>query len=189
MPDDTLNKTIESVRPEKLENMRQTFQRELEMSGAIHVEAAQKFQAGLDKVVDVLLILVLKFGRATTALLAIGFVILISLVTMIIATVKIIELSSAVAEIQQHQEEASLSAQRIEKATTDTQKQVDTTSKKIDDTQAKVDSVAASTPQVEVDSRTGKAKLVIQATKKRHVPPVVSAVPAPTQVPVELDLK
>jgi len=182
---DSLTKTLESIPPEQLDAMRARFKQEVETSGAMHVQAATKFQAGLDKVVDVLLILVLKFGRATSALLAIGVVLIVCLITLIIATVKILELSSQVADIAHHQEEAALSTQRIEKATTDTQKQVDTTSKNLE---AKVDTVVAGAPQVEVDSK-GKAKIVIQATKKKHVPSAPSsAPPAAVHLPVELDL-
>ena len=70
----------------------------------------------LDKVVDVLLILVLKFGRATSALLAIGILLVVCLVTLIIAAVKVLEVSSQLAEIQQHQDEFSISQKHIEES-------------------------------------------------------------------------
>jgi hypothetical protein len=180
---DELTKAIESIPPAQLDVMRKRFQDEIELSGAVHVAAATKFQAGLDKVVDVLLILVLKFARATSALIAIGFVLIVCLVTLIIATVKVLEVSNQVAEIQQHQDEFSMSQKRIEESTTATQKQVDSTSQKIDATQA----VLESDPHVEVDTKTGRAKIIIPAKAKK--PATATAPAVASSKPLEIDLK
>ena len=184
---DELTKAIESIPPAQLDVMRKRFQDEIELSGAVHVAAATKFQAGLDKVVDVLLILVLKFARATSALIAIGFVLIVCLVTLIVATVKVLEVSNQVAEIQQHQDEFSMSQKRIEESTTATQKQVDSTNQKIDATQAKVDTVVDSAPKVEVDARTGRAKIVIPAKAKK--PATATAPAVASSKPLEIDLR
>jgi len=170
--EDSLIKAIGSISEGQLDVMRKRFHDEIELSGALHVEAASKFQAGLDKVVDVLLILVLKFGRATTMLIVLGLLNVVCLVINVIATVQVASTRSEVRDLVERQEEFASSQKRIETSTTATQKTIDAT-------QAKVDSVVEASPKIEVDAKTGKAKIII---------PTKKSAPASSK-PVELNLK
>jgi hypothetical protein len=178
---DPLLSTIESIAPDKLSEMKDRLSKELETSGSKHAEAAARFQAGLDKVIDVLLILVLKFGRATTMLLVMGILNIICVVTLIVATVHVTALRSEVRDLMDHQEEFARSQKRIERTTTETKQDVATTSQKVSETQAKVETAAEAAPKVEVDAKTGKAKLVVPVTEARaKATPVKKPVPKPT---------
>ncbi len=179
-----LDNTLNSIPPEKLEEMRRHTEDELEKlktSGSIHVEAANRFQAGLDKVTDVLLILVMKFGRATNMLLAIGILLVVNLAMLVISTVQAVTIRTQMTDLQDRQEDFARSQKRLERTTNDTQVKVDSTSKKVDETQQKVDSAAESAPKVEVDTRTGKAHLVVPAEAKKppKVVPPLAAHPLP----------
>jgi uncharacterized protein YlxW (UPF0749 family) len=179
-----LDNTLNSIPPEKLQEMRRNTEDELEKlktSGSIHVEAANRFQAGLDKVTDVLLIRVMKFGRATNMLLAIGILLVVNLLMLVIATVQSVTIRTQMTELLDRQEEFARSQKRLERTTTDTQEKVDSTSKKVDETQLKVDSAAEAAPKVEVDTKTGKAKLVVPVESKKtvKVSPPKTAKPVP----------
>jgi cell division protein FtsL len=180
-----LDNTLNSIPPEKLAEMRRHTEDELDKlkaSGSIHVEAANRFQAGLDKITDVLLILVMKFGRATTVLLIVGGLNIVLLVALIISLVNILSLRSEARDLLDRQEEFARSQKRLERTTNDTQEKVDTTSKRIEETQHKVDTAVESAPKVEVDSRTGKAKLVVPVESKKPIkvapPPASKPLPA-----------
>ena len=182
-----LDNTLNSIPPEKLAEMRRHTEDELEKlktSGSIHVEAANRFQAGLDKVTDVLLILVMKFGRATNMLLAIGILLVVNLAMLVIATVQSVTIRTQMTDLQDRQEDFARSQKRLERTTNDTQVKVDSTSKKVDETQQKVDSAAESAPKVEVDTRTGKARLVVPVEAKKTIkvppPPAARPLPAPS---------
>ncbi len=164
--EEVLDTAIASIAPGKLEAMRDVVFRDLEVSGSRHVEAATKFQAGLDKVTDVLLILVLKFGRASTMLLALGILNVICIAIIVVATVYIAALRSEVGDLMDRQEEFAKSQKRIEKTTTETKQDVATTSQKVAETQAKVETAVEAAPKVELDARTGKAKLVVPVPPK-----------------------
>lgn len=184
----TLDTTINSIAPERLDAMKDSFFTELKESGSKHVEAATRFQAGLDKVIDVLLILVLKFGRATTMQLVNGGLNIACLVTLIIATVQITTLRSEVKDLMFKQEEFAKSQKRIEKTTSETQQDVATASQKVAETKAKVDDVAATAPKVELDTKTGKAKLVVQVPEKKKtksVTPKITTAPGTAAAPPE----
>lgn len=185
-----LDNTLNSIPPEKLQEMRRHTEDELEKlktSGSIHVEAANRFQAGLDKVTDVLLILVMKFGRATAMLLAIGIVLVLNLAMLVIATVQSVTIRTQMTDLQERQEDFARSQKRLERTTTDTQDKVDSTSKKVDETQQKVESAAEAAPKVEVDTKTGKAKLVVPVDAKKTVkvapPRTAKPVPAASAAP------
>lgn len=182
LKDDPLSSTLGSTSPERLKQLKE----ELFDSSSKHMEAANRFQAGLDKVIDVLLILVLKFGRATTMLLANGIFSIICLVTLVVATVQIMSLRSEMKDLMDRQEEFAKSQQRIERTTNDTQKQVTTASKQVEETSAKVDTVAETAPKVELDPKTGKAKLVVTVPPK---PSPKSSNPPPAGSGRKLDIK
>lgn len=193
---DPLSSTLGSVVPEKFEAMKDSFFKSieafksLEESGSKQVEAANKFQAGLDKVVDVLLILVMKFGRASTMLLANGIVTLICLVALIIAIVQVTSLRFEVKDLLDRQEAFSRAQDRIEKTTTETKNDVANTNQKVSETQAKVDDVAQASPKVEVD-KNGKAKLVVsvppKGAPKLPAPPSSAAPPAGRKLVLPLE--
>ena len=160
MADDPFHSTIHSVAPDKLEAMKDALF-DFKESGTKHVEAANKFQAGLDKVIDVLLILVMKLGRASAFQIAAGAVQVVCLVALIISTVQILSLRSEVRDLLHRQEEVAKSQKRIEKATSETQEKLATTSETVKETQETVRKVEQTAPQVEIDKRSGKAKLVL----------------------------
>lgn len=187
MSDDPLSNTINSIPPEKLDVMREEMF-DFKTSGVKHVEAANKFQNGLDKVTDVLLILVMKFGRATTVLLIAGLFNLILLITLVICTVNILSLRSETQDLLDRQESFARSQSRIEKTTNDTQEKVTSTSKTVEETQAKVEAA----PKLELDRKTGKAKLVVQVQPKPHTPvssPPPKQLELPVATPKQLELK
>ncbi len=171
MSDDPLSNITNSIPPDKLEAMRGEMV-DFQASGAKHVEAATKFQAGLDKVIDVLLVLVMKFGRATSVLVLGGIVLVISLVVLVVSTIQIVQLRSDVRDLLDRQEAFAQSQDRVEKTTHETQEKVESTGKAVEATQEKVE---ASTPKIEVDVRTGKAKLVVPAQAPK---PATSSSPA-----------
>lgn len=167
MSNDPLSNAVNSVPPDKLENMREEMF-SFRTSGAQHIEAANKFQAGLDKVIDVLLVLVMKFGRATSVLILGGILLVVNLVALLIVTVQIFSLRSEVRDLLDRQETFSKSQERIEKTANETQE-------KVEATQAKVDTAVEATPKIEVDKRTGKAKLIVPAQPPK---PATSSSPA-----------
>ncbi len=173
--EEALDTTIASMAPGKLEALKDVVFRDFEVSGSKHVEAATKFQAGLDKVVDVLLILVLKFGRASTMLLVLGLLNVACVITIIVTTVQIAVLRSEVGDLMDRQEEFAKSQKRIEKTTTETKQDVATTSQKVSETQAKVETAVEAAPKVELDARTGKAKLVVPVPPKPSKKPTAPA--------------
>jgi hypothetical protein len=156
MSNDPLSNAVNSVPPDKLETMREEMF-SFRTSGAQHIEAANKFQAGLDKVIDVLLVLVMKFGRATSVLILGGLVLVVNLVSLVVVTIQIFSLRSEVRDLLDRQESFSRSQERIEKTANATQE-------KVEATQAKVDTAVETSPKIEVDKRTGKAKLIVPAT-------------------------
>lgn len=139
------------------EQLKAALFHDLEASHAKHKVAADKFEAGLDKVIDVLLMLVLKFGRATTAQIISLVVLLACLVTVVITTINISYLRSEIRSLMYHQEELMQAQKRIEKNTTDTKKDTATMSQRVSE-------VADATPKIEVDQN-GKAKLVLDEKK------------------------
>lgn len=188
MSDDPLSNTINSIPPEKLDVMRDEMF-DFKTSGGKHIEAANKFQAGLDKVTDVLLVLVLKFARATTVLLIAGIFNIVLLTTLIICTVNILSLRSEVRGLLDRQEEFARSQSRIERTANETQSQVKSTSKTVEETQAKVETAVDSAPKVEVDKKTGKAKLVVQVPAKPRPVPAASGSAAPSSKQIEIKLE
>jgi len=167
---DPLTTTIESIAPERLDAMKEDLFKNLEKSGTKHVEAATKFQAGLDKVVDVLLILVLKFGRATAVLIVLGVLNIICLTVNVVATVQLTTLRVQVRDLMNQQEDFARSQKRIEKTTSETKQDVATTSKKVAESNARVETAVEAAPKVEVDTKTGKAKLVVSVPKIKAKP-------------------
>jgi cell division protein FtsL len=180
MSEDPLSRTINSIPPEKLEVLREEMF-DFRTSGSKHVEAAHKFQSGLDKVTDVLLILVMKFSRSTTVLLIAGLFNLVLLITLIICTVNILMLRSEMRDLMDRQESFARSQSRIEKTTNETQEKVASTSKAVEETQAKVEAA----PKIELDRKTGKAKLVVQVPPKPRPTPAASG--APKQIEIKLE--
>lgn len=192
MSDDPLSNTINSIPPDKLDAMRgEMF--DFKTGGLKHLEAANKFQAGLDKVIDVLLVLVMKFGRATSALILGGIVLVVCMFALVIVTIQIFSLRSEVRDLLDRQEEFSRSQKRIEKTSNETQEKVESTGKAVEETQEKVKAAVDASPKVEVDKRTGKAKLVVSVPPKPRpaaasgfgAAPVASA--APRQVEIKLE--
>lgn len=150
---------------EKIEEMKSKLFQDFESSGAKHVEAANKFQAGLDKVIDVLLMLVLKFGRATTAQIVNMVILLACLITLVVTTVNISYLRSEVRSLMYKQEDLMKAQARIEKTASETNSKVNTTNRIVSD------AVEAS-PKIEVNQKTGKTELVVDDRKiELKVPP------------------
>ncbi len=118
--------------------------------------------AGLDRVVEVIARLVLKFGRATSALLVIGGLLIICLTVLIISMVQFITVRNEMRDLIDRQELLIKSQARLEKSALATQAILEETQKKVSETQARVETVAESTPKIKVDSKTGRTKLVIQ---------------------------
>lgn len=137
---------------EKVAEMKQAMH--LETSSAKHLEAAAKFEAGMDKVVDVLLMLVLKFGRATTAQIVSLFILFVCLITLVITTINVSYLRGEVKDLMRQQESLMQAQKRIERTTTETKKDMA-------DTSLRMTAAAQSAPKIEVDQKTGKAKLVV----------------------------
>lgn len=131
---------------------------DLEVSTSRHLEAAQRFEAGMDKVVDVLLMLVLKFGRATTAQVVNLFLLFMCLLILVISTINVSYLRDEVKDLMYQQEDLMRAQKRIEQTTEATKKDVATTSEQ-------VTKVAEATPKIEVDEKTGKAKLIVDDQK------------------------
>lgn len=144
MTNDPLSKALKSVTPDELEAMRLKFQEEMDKSSAKHAQAAERFSAGLDKVVDVMLILVLKFGRATTMLLVIGALNIVCLLMMVISTIQMTSVNSQVHDLVMQQESFAASQKRLEKTTTDSSQEV---VKKVEETKAKLDDVVDAAPK------------------------------------------
>jgi hypothetical protein len=119
---------------------------------------------GLDKIVEVIGILVLKFGRATSALIAVGIMLVLCLVTLVTSMVQSMVIRSEMRDLLDRQELLIKSQGRLEKASSSTQKVLTDTLQKVVETQAKIETVAETTPKIKVDSKTGKTKLVIQKT-------------------------
>jgi hypothetical protein len=182
MPEDPLVRTINSIPPEKLEGMREEMF-DLRTSGSKHVEAANKFQNGLDKVTDVLLILVMKFSRSTTVLLIAGLFNFVVLVALVICTVNILLLRSEMRDLLDRQESFARSQSRIEKTTNATQEKVDSTSKTVEETQAKVEAA----PKIELDRKTGRAKLVVQVSPKPRPAASATSSTVPKQIEIKLE--
>lgn len=136
--------------------------------------------AGLDRIVEVIARLVLKFGRATSALLAIGGLLILCLIILIVSMVQFITIRNEMRDLLDRQELLIKSQARLEKSALATQVVLEETQKKVSETQAKVETVAESTPKIKVDSKTGKTRLVIQ--KPAVAPPSVSAPSKPAEV-------
>lgn len=117
---------------------------------------------GLDKMIDVIALLVLKFGRATTALIGVGSLLILCLITLVISMAQSMVIRNEVRDLLDRQELLIKSQARLEKTMTATQLVLTDTLEKVVETQAKVETVAESTPKIKVDSKTGKTKLVIQ---------------------------
>jgi hypothetical protein len=181
MSDDPLSKAINSIPPEKLEAFKEDLF-DFKTGGMRHIEAANKFQAGLDKVIDVLLVLVMKFGRATTVLVVAGIVALVNLIALLVVTINIFVLRSEVRDLLYQQEDFARSQRRIERTATETQEKVESTGKAVEATKTAVETV----PKVELDRKTGKAKLVVQVPPKAKAPPVASGAPS-RQVEIKLE--
>lgn len=135
----------------------QTLKDEHELNS--HMQAANRFQAGLDSVVNVLLMLVLKFGRASTLLLAMGVVSSVCLIFLVICTIQIVEIKTQMRDLMDRQEVLAKTQMRIEKTSQET-------NQKVEQTQQKVDIAVEQQPKIEVDSRTGKAKIVVKKPPK-----------------------
>lgn len=154
-----LNDILNDLTPEQQQRMRERFEADLQRSGAAHVEAARKFQAGLEGVTNVMLNLVLNFGRASTLLLVIGATNILCLIMMVISTVQAVSIRSQVDDLLMKQESLVVSQRQLEKSTTEATEEV---SKKVDETKAIVETA----PKIKVDAKTGKAKLVGPADPK-----------------------
>ena len=154
--EDLLTVFHKSVPPERLSMLREDLL-DFRKSGLKHQEAADRFSAGLDKVVDVLLILVLKFGRATSMIIAMIVILGLCCVTLVVSTIHVMTLKYDVADLIRRQEAFARVQERLEKATNSTQEQVSSTNKKIEETQATIEAA----PKIEIDKKTGKPKIVV----------------------------
>ena len=147
---------------------------------------------GLDKIVEVIAILVLKFGRATSVLLAIGGLLILCLTVLVISMVQFMTVKSETRSLLDRQEVLIKSQARLEASTMATQNALVEASKKITETQARVETVAEATPKIKVDSKTGKTKLVIQKPALLSVTQDSSSKPAEakaTSKEIVLDIK
>jgi len=155
-----LNEIIRSIPPDKLEDMRAEMSN-FEQGSRTHVEAANQFRTGLDKVIDVLLILVLKFGRATSVLLAVGILMTLGTVILVVNTIQAVQLRSDVAALLDQQEQFARSQKRLEKTAAEnqarTQRSVEATRDQIKSVETQIEK----TPRIEVDQHTGRARLVV----------------------------
>lgn len=68
-------------------------------------DAANKFVSGLDAVTDALLLVIMKFGRATTALWSVGIVVVVCLIVMLAILVDLYSLSTRMSYIEIKQQE------------------------------------------------------------------------------------
>jgi len=87
----------------------------LETSKALNKQAlvADKFEAGVDKMTDVLLMLVLKFGRASTFMIATLVLIGVLMIGVTVSVVKQISLSNKLTEASNRMERVENSQKRI----------------------------------------------------------------------------
>lgn len=117
---------------------------------------------GLDKMIEVIALLVLKFGRATTALIAVGVLLIFCVVALIVSMAQTIVLRNQMRDLLDRQELLVKSQVRLEKTMTSTQLVLTDTLHKVVETQAKIETVAEATPKITVDSKTGKPRLVMK---------------------------
>lgn len=132
--------------------------RELRTTG----EIASQFNQGLDKVTDVLLLLVLKYGRAASLLVGVLVGIAICIVALIWNTAYLAATRADVAEAQMKQEE-------ILQKQSETLKQTREAYSSAMEAKEVAEAAAAAAPAVVVDED-GKAKLIIKGDKEHPLP-------------------
>lgn len=108
---------------------------------------------GLDKIVEVLTRLVLKFGRAITALQVVGVLLIICLIALVISVGQTAAIRTDMRDLIIRQEALMISQNRSEKALKDT---LD----KVLETRDRIENVAATTPRVKIGDN-GKPRIVI----------------------------
>lgn len=168
-----LNLMLENVDPKDLEKARQQAESEArkmesrfpeEDVAITHtMKAARQFEQGMDAVTDVLLTLVLKFGRATTWLVGMGALLVVCIIVLIVSLVNIGTLSSQVADLQMSQHEIARIQRNIERKTNETSTKVLQTEQRVRQTAEAVDkakAIVVPTPsdkgkrlKLEIDSR------------------------------------
>lgn len=132
--------------------------RDLRTTGQI----ASQFNQGLDKVTDVLLLLVLKFGRASSLLVGVLVGIAICIIALVWNTAYLAATRSDVADAQAQQEEILRKQEEILKQTQEAYNSV-MDAKKV------AEEAAEAAPAVVVDED-GRAKLIIKGDKENPLP-------------------
>jgi cytoskeletal protein RodZ len=154
--------SIESIEAIKVNYV--TDDDEEPISARSSVKAADKFVAGLDAVTNVLLTLVLKFGRATSMLVVVTGVLILCLVSLVIAVGQVFTIKSQLHELLEKHEDLSRAQARIEKSTQATQAVVETQ------------------PKITVDETGPKLVTkegILDLTAKEEVPPSTDDDPKP----------
>lgn len=155
--------------------------RELRTTGQI----ASQFNQGLDKVTDVLLLLVLKFGRASSLLVGVLVGIALCIIALIWNTAYLAATRADIAEAQIKQEEVLKQQEEILKRT----KEAYNSAMEAKQT---AEEAAKTAPSVVVDED-GKAKLLIKGDKDNPLPDELpasrrSTAPKRTEKGVEIPL-
>lgn len=132
--------------------------RELRTTG----EIASQFNQGLDKVTDVLLLLVLKYGRASSLLVGVLVGIAICIVALVWNTAYLAATRADVAETQMKQEEILQKQSEILRKTKEAYSSA-MEAKEV------AEAAAAAAPAVVVDEK-GKATLIIKGDKEHPLP-------------------
>lgn len=141
---------------------------DLKKTGAI----ASDFMRGLDRISTVLMVLVLKFGRASNMMRAVLVGMAIGIILFGMALMASYGINSKLEQIIQTQE-------TLIRKVDETAEQAADASKRADDARAQARVAEESAPKVVVDKVTGKPKLVVQSNK----------ISGKKGDPVEIDLK
>ncbi len=142
-----LDKALRSISPKALQKARDQVSQVSNTPVEIRVASdserarastAERFSSGLDAVTDVLLLLVLKFGRATSFLVACGLVLLACLAALIVSIVKISDSTRKSEDVLLQIERIEHDQQGLEKKVIETKSQVDRTARTVDRVEAKL---------------------------------------------------
>lgn len=140
---------------------------------------AEEFMTGMDQIQNVLLLLVLKFGRASTLTRAVFWGILVSVALLGANLLLIWNISVSQTSLQREQEKIQEQQARILEKQRDTQLAAGEARQKAEAAAQKADEIQQKAPEVVIDSR-GKPQLILkvqnpsegeQATKTLEPPP------------------
>jgi len=132
-------------------------------------EIADKFMSGLDKISDVLLILVLKFGRATSLLLGVLMILGVAICFLIWNVIMIYNTRMDMAELMDQ-------VQEVQKKQGDTIVRAEAAEKRAEAAEEKAAEAAEAAPKIVVDEA-GRARLIVKEDLAQDTP---SPSPRPT---------